>query len=139
VVGFDKRIVLVRASAGEPPIPAVTDHEHVAGAARHLAEHLARAGGLEPVYLGFTALAFGRNSCVVGISWVWFCTGFLHQENPKRSHGFGAKLLISAHRPCRNPFGLDRLAHTHNNGRLPGELLHFLVCCSQRLKTSPTL
>jgi hypothetical protein len=54
---------------GPPPIPAVTDHEHVAGAARHLAEHLARPAAFELVYLGVTALVVGRNSCVVGISW----------------------------------------------------------------------
>jgi hypothetical protein len=58
------------------------DHEHVAGvelsehaaelvaiglrATGHLAEHLARAGGLELAHLGVNALAVGRYACVDG-------------------------------------------------------------------------
>jgi hypothetical protein len=88
-VGFDKRIVLVRASAGEPPIPAVTDHEHVAGAARHLARNTWRAPAASS-WCTWASLLWPsvENSCVVGISWAWFCTGFLHQENPKRSRAW---------------------------------------------------
>jgi hypothetical protein len=64
-----------------------TGHEHFAGV------ELGAIGGLELVHLGVTALAVGRNPCVVLFHGDDSAPDFRTKTQSDQGHGFGAKIL----------------------------------------------